>query len=87
MNYANRIDFAALMEPTAAILLGKPNAQLSRPPNDVRYGTHGSMSVNLTDGKFYDHERQVGGGVIDLIRHKTGNDHAARYPGYGSKDC
>jgi hypothetical protein len=76
MNYASKIDFAALMGPVAAILFGEPNARLSKPPNDVRYGTNGSMSINLTDGKFYDHENKVGGGVLDLIKHKTGRDHA-----------
>jgi hypothetical protein len=76
MQCANKIDFAALMEPLAAILLGPPNPRLSKPPNDVRYGTHGSMSVNITTGEFFDHERNIGGGVLALIRHVKGLDHS-----------
>ena len=74
MQYASKIDFAALMEPVAALLLGEPNARLSKPPRDVRYGTHGSLSVDFESGRFFDHEASVGGGVIDLITHKTGRD-------------
>jgi 5S rRNA maturation endonuclease (ribonuclease M5) len=69
MNIAERIAFETLMEPVATRLLGEPNSRLSKPPRDVRYGTHGSMSVNMEDGKFYDHEKDVGGGVLDLIMH------------------
>jgi len=76
MQYASKIDFAALMEPVAALLLGEPNARLSKPPRDVRY-THGSLSVDFESGRFFDHEASVGGGVIDLITHKTGRDHSA----------
>jgi hypothetical protein len=69
------IDFARLMEPVALRLLGKPNVNLSKPPKDVRYGTNGSLSINLTSGTFFDHENNVGGGVLDLIQHKLGCDH------------
>jgi putative DNA primase/helicase len=66
--------FAPLMEPTASALLGEPNASLSKPPRNMRFGTHGSMSVDLEKGAFYDHENNVGGGVLDLIQHKVGCD-------------
>jgi AAA domain/Homeodomain-like domain len=68
---AERINFAALMEPVALRLLGEPNARLSKPPRDVRFGSHGSMAVNFEDGEWYDHENKIGGGVLDLIQHKT----------------
>jgi hypothetical protein len=74
MNLANPINFDALMEPVAARLLSEPNKRLSKPPKDVRYGTHGSMSVNLETGQFYDHEAKAGGGVIDLVKHMLGCD-------------
>ena len=63
------------MEPVALSLLGDPNTRLSRPPRDVRFGNDGSVSVNFEDGTWFDHENQIGGGVLDLIKHKTGHDH------------
>lgn len=75
MNLATRIDYARLMEPVALKLLGKPNARLSKPPRDVRFGSHGSMAVDFENGKWFDHENQLGGGVLDLIKHKTGRNH------------
>ena len=32
-----------------------------------RYGTHGSLSVNLDKGIWFEHELNGGGGCIDLI--------------------
>jgi hypothetical protein len=69
------MDFMSLMEPVAVLLLGEPNSRLSTPPRQVRFGTHGSMSVNYEDGTFYDHETKLGGGVLDLIAQKIGADH------------
>jgi hypothetical protein len=74
MNFAARIDFAALMEPVALRLLGKPNEGLSKPPREVRFGNHGSMSVNYEAGTWFDHEAKVDGGILDLIKHKTGRN-------------
>jgi hypothetical protein len=70
------IDFTALMQPVAVALLGEPNSMLSKPPRDMRYGSHGSLSVDFENGQFFDHEHNVGGGVLDLIGHKTGCDHS-----------
>jgi hypothetical protein len=75
MNLATRIDYARLIERVALKLLGEPNAGLSKPPRDVRFGSHGSMAVNFEEGKWFDHENQIGGGVLDLIKHKTGRNH------------
>ena len=71
----NKIDFASLMPAVAQELLGEPNNILSKPPRDVRYGTHGSLSVDLENGRFYDHENSIGGGVIDLVKLKVRVDH------------
>src|SRR6516225_1742476 len=76
MNFGQRIDFATLMQPFALALWGEPNSMLSKPPRDVRYGSHGSLSVDFENGQFFDHENNVGGGVLDLIGHKTGCDHS-----------
>lgn len=65
------IDFAALIEPVARELLGEPNRHLCK-GNELRFGTHGSVSVDLEKATFYDFEAEAGGGVLDLIRHKGG---------------
>ena len=41
---------------------------MSRPPDDVRFGNHGSVSVNYTTGQWYDFENERGGGIKELIR-------------------
>ncbi len=74
MILAERIDFAALMEPVALKLLGEPNAKLSNPPRDMRFGSHGSMAVNYESGEWFDHEAKIGGGVLDLISRETGRN-------------
>lgn len=33
----------------------------------LRYGTHGSMAIDLSAGTWYDHENEIGGGPLDLI--------------------
>lgn len=66
-------DFAPIMEVVALTLLGEPNARLSHPSRgELRFGSHGSLAVDLRKGTFYDHEAKVGGGVVALIRHKLG---------------
>ena len=45
---------------------------MQSPPHDVRFGNRGSVWVDLEKGIFHDHEANVGGGVLDLITHKTG---------------
>jgi hypothetical protein len=72
---AMNVDFRTLMELVARRLLGEQNKRLSRPPKDVRFGTHGSMSVNLETGQFFDHEANIGGGVLDLINRECGGNH------------
>lgn len=66
--------FDSAMPKAAEALLGAPNAQLSR-PDHLRYGTYGSLHIDLTTGTFFDHESKTGGGVLDLISRQTGRDH------------
>lgn len=54
------------MQAVARELLGEPSAHLSSPA-EWRYGTHGSLSIDLTKGTFYDHEADAGGGTLDLV--------------------
>lgn len=58
--------FSTHMEVVARKLWGEPNARLST-KDELRFGTQGSRSVDLTKGAFYDHEAEEGGGVLDLI--------------------
>jgi Protein of unknown function (DUF3987) len=76
MSFAETFDWPSLMESVAQHLLGEPNPRLSN-SRELRWGRNGSMSVDLENGTFYDHEAKIGGGVIDLIEFKTGCDHAA----------
>ena len=61
-------DWAAHTEAVAADALGPCNEQMSRPPEDVRFGNKGSVSVNYATGQWYDFENDRGGGVKELIR-------------------
>ena len=61
-------DWAAHTEAVAADIFGACNEQMSRPPEDVRFGNKGSVSINFTTGQWYDFEHKRGGGVKELIR-------------------
>ena len=65
MNFAQRIDFNALMEPVALRLLGEPTQKHA---NEWRYGSRGSRVIDIVNGRWFDHEANKGGGVFDLIR-------------------
>lgn len=54
----------------AALLLGEPNAALST-SKQLRYGTHGSLAIDLDKNTFFDHESNEGGGILDLIQRQT----------------
>ena len=64
------LSYQELIEPVARALLGEPNERLSK-PDELRFGTHGSVAVDLAKGTFYDHEANEGGGVLDLVRIKS----------------
>ena len=68
-------DLASYMPEVAKTLLGERNQKLSS-ATEWRYGRYGSVSVNLEDGTFYDHENGVGGGVLDLIARQEHCDRA-----------
>jgi hypothetical protein len=61
-------DFAKHMERVALALLGEPNRRLSK-AKELRFGTNGSLSVDLEKGRWFSHEAQQGGGVLALIEH------------------
>ena len=64
-------DFGSWIGAVAAELCGTLNARLSS-KTEHRYGTNGSLAIDLTKGTFYDHESKEGGGTLDLIERYTG---------------
>lgn len=70
-------DFGGMMEGVARELLGEPNRRLSK-KNELRFGTHGSLSIRTDKGTFFDNETQDGGGTLDLIERETGLKGAER---------
>src|SRR5262245_42495643 len=52
-------------------LLGEPNKALSS-VGELRYGSHGSLKINLAQGLFHDFETDEKGGVSKLIQTRTG---------------
>jgi predicted P-loop ATPase len=60
-------------------LLGEPNRELSTPAQ-LRFGTHGSIAVELEGddaGRWFDHEHGIGGAGIELLRHRRGLSNGA----------
>ena len=52
-------------------LFGEPNKQLSS-ADELRFGSHGSLSIDLKKGTYFDHSEGKGGGVLALIERETG---------------
>jgi putative DNA primase/helicase len=65
------LDLVSLIEPVARELLGEPNVRLSS-KRELRFGSRGSMTVDLRKGTWFDHEQGRGGGVLDLVERQTG---------------
>ena len=60
-------------------LLGDPNRELST-QTQLRFGTHGSIAVELEGddaGRWFDHEQGIGGAGIELLRHRRGLSNGA----------
>jgi hypothetical protein len=69
---------ASLIEPVARELLGEPNRAMSS-KKELRFGTRGSLAVDLKKGTWFDHEAGEGGGLLDLITRETGRKEKARF--------
>jgi KaiC/GvpD/RAD55 family RecA-like ATPase len=69
---------ALLIGQVARQLLGEPNRGLSS-KMELRYGTHGSLSIDLAKGVWHDHETGQGGGTLDLIERETGRHDSERF--------
>lgn len=66
-----RDQFAQHAAAVARDLYGEPNKQLST-KDELRFGAHGSISVDVKTGQFYDHEQKEGGGVLWAVERMTG---------------
>ena len=64
------VEIADHIETVARHLLGEPNRALSKPGKKLRFGTQGSIEVDLGKGVWYDYEQGTGGGVLDLLVHR-----------------
>lgn len=71
-------EYRGLIGPVARELCGEPNAKLSN-ARELRFGTHGSLSVDLERDVWYDHETEEGGGVLDLVTRYTGREDGKRW--------
>lgn len=68
---ASATDYAPLMRDVAIRLLGDPNPHMTT-RDELRYGSHGSLSIDLKAGTWFDHSEKKGGGVLGLIQRETG---------------
>lgn len=64
-------NIAAYARTIATAYLGEPNPKFSN-GKELRWGTNGSMSLDLASGTWYSFEDQEGGGVVDLVRRHEG---------------
>ena len=61
--------YKEIIADVATHYFGEINRALSTPGKELRFGSHGSKSVDLIKGTWFDHEQNVGGGAADLIKH------------------
>jgi hypothetical protein len=72
MNAPHKDELAQYMETVAVELFGPPHDTNNRNGSEWRYGTHGSLAIDLTKGTWYDFENKEGGGVLDLVEREKG---------------
>lgn len=53
------------------LLMGDPNHALSS-AQEWRYGSRGSLSIDLEKNTWFCHENNIGGGVVDLVEYQIG---------------
>jgi len=69
-------EIADLMPAVVERLLGEPNRKLSK-GDQLRFGAHGSLAVDVAKGVWHDHETNEGGGVLDFVGRETGKTNGA----------
>lgn len=60
------------LEEIAKSFFGEPNRALSS-KHELRFGSHGSVSVDLQKLVYFDHERGSGGDTFTMVKNETGN--------------
>jgi hypothetical protein len=75
-NSSNNSEFVRAMGPVARALMGDPTEE-NKAKRELRFGTRGSLSVDLTKGTWFDNEANKGGGVIAFVCEKKRVDKAA----------
>lgn len=71
MAAATTSEFVPIMGPLAKHLFGEPNPAFSS-AMEWRYGSKGSLSIDLVKGTWFDHEAVQGGGVLELVHREKG---------------
>ena len=73
-------DFTGQIGQVALSLPNFPDRQKGSAASDSasewRFGTGGSLAINLREDTWFDHEEQIGGGVFDLVSAFVGRDQA-----------
>ena len=65
-------ELAVLIEPVALAIWGKPT---ERSKTELRFGSKGSVKVDLAKGTWFDFEADEGGGVLDALKKRLGGIH------------
>jgi putative DNA primase/helicase len=65
--------FVRAMGPVARAILGEPSEE-NRAKRELRFGTRGSLCVDLSKGIWYDNEAGQGGGVLDFVQERKSLD-------------
>jgi putative DNA primase/helicase len=65
MSATSSAEFAQAMGPVAREILGEPTSKTKR---ELRYGTRGSLRIDLEKGTFFDHETGDGGGTLKFVQ-------------------
>ena len=60
------VDWQRIAPEVAKQLLGEPSSSSSK---ELRWGTHGSLTLNLESATWFSFEQDTGGGIIDLIKY------------------
>lgn len=71
-------DLGRHMAEVAKLVWGEPNAAMSS-KKELRWGSHGSRSVDIGKGTWFDHETKAGGGVLDFLEREKGLRNGAQF--------
>lgn len=76
MSGTNIAAFQKNAKEVALALLGGPNRKMSK-PHELRFGSRGSLAVDVEKGIWQDHENGTGGGMIELVMRQKSLDKSA----------